>query len=110
MPKLKLLTKQQEAQIPPLGSTEKTADPTVWVKWFTPDSSFTWYVTERDPQTGRCFGVTVNPASNMPWELGFFDQHEIESVRGHLGLPVERDKWFKPRPLSKVKAYEGVMK
>ncbi|MCA9906099.1 MAG: DUF2958 domain-containing protein [Anaerolineae bacterium] len=46
----------------------------------------------------------------MPWELGFFDQHEIESARGQLGLPVERDKWFKPRPLSKVKAYEGTTK
>jgi len=106
MPTLKLLTKEQEAQIPAIRSTENTPDPMVWVKWFTPDSSFTWYITERDPNTGECFGVTVNPASNMPWELGYFDQHEIESVRGKLGLPVERDEWFKSQPLSEVKAKE----
>lgn len=110
MPRMMLLTKEQEAQIPPIGSTEKNPDPMVWVKWFTPDSSFTWYVTERNPQTGICFGVTVNPASNMPWELGYFDQKEIESVRGKLGLPVERDKWFKPQPLSVVKSNESIFK
>ena len=106
MPRMMLLTKELENQIPLIGTTDKNPDPMVWVKWFTPDSSYTWYITERNPHTGRCFGVTVNPASNMPWELGYFDQKEIESVRGKLGLPVERDKWFKPQPLSQVKAKE----
>ena len=102
-----LLTKEQEAQIPPISSgTEEIEDPTVWVKWFTPDSSFTWYIMEREPNTGLCFGVTVNPASNMPWELGYFNQNEIATVRGKLGLPVERDKWFQPQPLSQVRDKE----
>ena len=103
---MNLLTKEQEAQLPPIGSTENNPDPTVWVKWFTPDSSFTWYVTERDPNTGLCFGVTVNLASNQPWELGYFSQPEIESVRGGLKLPVERDLWFKPQPLSQLEDKE----
>lgn len=37
-------------------------------------------------------------------ELGYFSLSELESVRGKLGLPVERDKWFKPTPLRELMA------
>jgi hypothetical protein len=37
-------------------------------------------------------------------ELGYFSLSELESVRGPWGLPIERDLWFKPCPLSEVKA------
>ena len=32
-------------------------------------------------------------------ELGYFSLNELESVRGPLGLGIERDKSFKPKPL-----------
>jgi hypothetical protein len=41
-----LLLAWLSATVPPLYATVGLADPTVHVKWFTPDSSWTWYVTE----------------------------------------------------------------
>ena len=37
------------ATVPPLYATEGEADPTVHAKLFTPDSSWTWYLTEYSP-------------------------------------------------------------
>jgi hypothetical protein len=36
--------------------------------------------------------------------LGYFTLHELESVRGPYGLPIERDEWWQPMPLSAVKS------
>jgi hypothetical protein len=83
--------------IPPLYTTEHDKDPIARLKWFTPDSSWTWYVTEYDPIERLCFGLVVGHAS----ELGYFRPSEIEGVRGPLGLRVERDLYFEPTPLSK---------
>src|SRR5206468_1119373 len=83
-------------QIPPLYATEKTPDPTVFVKFFTPDSSWTWFVTEFDPAERRCFGLVIG----LERELGYFSLTELEEVRGPLGLPIERDLHFEPCPLS----------
>ena len=35
-------------------------------------------------------------------ELGYFWLSELESVRGPLGLPVERDLYWTPVPLSEL--------
>ena len=35
-------------KIPPLRATENDPNPVVWVKFFTPASSWAWYVTEYD--------------------------------------------------------------
>jgi len=45
--------------VPPLYATEKEADPVVQVKWFTPDSSWTWYVLEYDSKEKLCFGLVL---------------------------------------------------
>ena len=37
-------------------------------------------------------------------ELGYFLLSDIACARGGLGLPVERDLFFQPKPLSEVKA------
>jgi hypothetical protein len=37
-------------------------------------------------------------------ELGYFLLSDIACARGGLGLPVERDLFFQPRPLSEVRA------
>ncbi|MCL6481523.1 MAG: DUF2958 domain-containing protein [Firmicutes bacterium] len=44
----------------------------------------------------------------MESELGYFSLDELESIRGPLGLKVERDLYWKPVPLSKVKSGEVV--
>ena len=90
---MKLLTKELERKLPSLGTESEIA----LVKWFTPDSNFTWYVAEYDPETGDCFGRTVTGFAN---ELGYFNLNEIKSLRGKFGLPVERDQYFDPTPLT----------
>ena len=32
------------ANIPPIGSTSEQSDPMLYVKWFTSDANWTWYV------------------------------------------------------------------
>lgn len=91
-------------KIPKLYGAEHESSPMVWVKLFTPDSSWTWYITEFDGQD-TCFGFVVG---DFP-ELGYFSLSEIARVRGPLGLPVERDLYFEPKPLEEVRAkHDGV--
>ena len=87
------------ASIPTLYGTESERDPNAWVKLFTPDSNWTWYVVEWDGED-LCFGLV----SGHEVELGYFSLAEIRDVRGGLGLPVERDLYFSPCPLSNVRA------
>jgi len=48
-PAMKLLTKEIRIKLPPLHSQESLGkEAIVHVKLFTPDSSWTWYVTEFD--------------------------------------------------------------
>ncbi len=47
--------------LPRLYATEQVNDPVVHLKWFTPDSSWTWYVLEYGPDewTRRWLGTRV---------------------------------------------------
>lgn len=87
-------------QIPALYATQDQEDPIVWMKYFTPDSSWTWYVTEFDPVDRLCFGLVIGHEI----ELGYFSFAELESVTGPLGLRVERDLYFRQQPLSIVRS------
>ena len=99
-----LLTKENRRRLPELYSTEKVADPMVHVKFFTPWTSWTWYATEFDGKD-TFFGWVVGHEK----ELGYFSLKELESVRGPYGLTIERDRYFRPRPLSEVKKLHGVV-
>jgi hypothetical protein len=99
---MRLLTKDLRHRLPPSYSTETQPDPVVHAKFFTPDSSWTWYVLEFDGED-TFFGYVVG----LDAELGYFSLKELEAVRGPLGLPIERDLYFDPQPLSKVIAMHG---
>lgn len=63
------------------------------VKLFTPDAGCTWLLTELDPdEPDIAFGL-CDLGLGCP-ELGSVRISELESVRGRLGLPVERDRYF----------------
>ena len=62
------------------------------VKLFTPDAQCTWLLTELDPDDGLAFGL-CDLGMGEP-ELGYVSLVELQSVRGKLGLPVERDLHF----------------
>ena len=66
------------------------------VKLFTPDAGCTWLLTELDPdEPDIAFGL-CDLGMGCP-ELGSVRISELESVRGALGLPVERDRYFVAR-------------
>tara|TARA_Y100000310_G_scaffold186420_1_gene186580 strand:- start:1257 stop:1547 length:291 start_codon:yes stop_codon:yes gene_type:complete len=93
-----LLTKQNLKDLPKLYANEEIKDPNAIVKFFTPDGNWTWYAMEFDGDD-TFFGLV----DGFEKELGYFSLSEIKSVRGAFGLPVERDQWFKPTPLSEIK-------
>ena len=81
-----------------MGATSEIRDPIVHVKWFTPDANWTWWVIEYDPQSHIAYGFV----RGLEEEFGTFTLDEVEQLRGALGLPVERDLHFSPKPISEV--------
>ena len=63
------------------------------VKLFTPDGQCTWLLTELDPDDRDIMFGLADLGLGCP-ELGYVSLSELESVRGQLGLPVERDRYF----------------
>ena len=96
---MKLLTDELIKTLPPLYSTENVKDPLIQCKFFTPDSSWSWYVLEFDKTNEIFFGYVCG----LERELGYFSLQELESVKGQLGLGIERDISFKPTKLSVIK-------
>jgi len=96
---MKLLTQEILLRLPQLYATENipTKDVVAQVKFFTPDSSWTWYATEFDVQD-TFFGLV----DGLEKELGYFSLSELQSVRGPLGLPVERDLHWTPKTLGEI--------
>jgi Protein of unknown function (DUF2958) len=97
---MQLLTKEIRARLPSLGSQKIAEDPIVHVKFFTPDAGWTWYATEGSPD-GDDF-VFFGYVQGIEAEWGTFSLSELRRIRGALGLPVERDLHFRPRPVSQV--------
>ena len=97
---MKLMTKAILKRIPPLYGQEDVKDKVVHVKFFTAWTNWAWFGCEYRPETGVFFGYVIGP---FP-EWGYFTLDELESVKGPFGLKIERDMYFEPRPVSKVKA------
>ena len=96
---MKLMTKELEAKLPPLYANEELGnDAVALVKYFTPDADWTWYATEYDPDAKQFFGLV----DGFERELGYFNLEELETLRGPLGLAVERDLYWKPTPLKSL--------
>jgi hypothetical protein len=68
------------------------------VKLFTPDAQCTWLLTELDSDR-LLFGL-CDLGLGCP-ELGYVSLIELRTVRGKLGLPIERDLHFEAdKPIS----------
>ena len=96
--KMKLLTKEVLAVLPQLGAHGEKPEAIAYAKFFTPDGSWTWYATEGSPEGDDflMFGYVIGIVPD--WE--YFRLSELARIRGHLNLPVERDKFFIPMPVS----------
>jgi len=104
---MKLLPKEIREKLPALYSQDgKGGKAVVHVKFFTPSSSWTWYATEGEPildDSGseidfQFFGLV----DGFEKELGYFNLSELESVKGPMGLPIERDLYFQPKTLAEI--------
>ncbi|OWK21500.1 transposase [Mesorhizobium amorphae CCBAU 01583] len=94
----KLLANGRQQQ--PLRGTDDEIDFVPVVKLFTPDAGATWLLTEIDPEDPDLAYGLCDLGLGFP-EIGSLSLSELTAVRGRLGLPVERDLYFKPdKPLS----------
>jgi len=115
---MKLLTQELRKQLPALYAQDGKGDEAiVYAKFFTPDSNYTWYITEggpayesdedkraRNSYDYHFFGLVIGQCP----ELGYSSLSELEGVRGKLGLPIERDLYWTPKTLGEVKKQEGI--
>ena len=102
---MKLLTQEIKQQLPKLYSQDEVEDPMVVVKFFTPDSSWTWLILEGSEQENGDWMFFCQASSHLchEGELGYVMLSELEQIRGALGLEVERDLYFSPKKLSECK-------
>ena len=99
----KLIPQTLLSDIPDLYETEGKINPLCYIKLFTPDSNWTWYIIELSKaDTNTCYGYVQGLES----ELGYFTLEELESVHGSLGLAIERDMLFEPTLLSEIRKGE----
>jgi len=104
---MKLLTKEIREKLPPLYAQDgKGGKAIAYLKLFTPDSGFTWWITEGSPikdESGsevdyHFFGLVEGQFK----ELGYVSLKELEEVRGPMGLPIERDLHWQPKTLEEI--------
>ena len=82
-----LLDQASREKLPELYSNEeKGLDAIAPVKFFTPDSNWTWYASEFDGED-IFFGLV----SGFEVELVYFSLKELQRIKGPLGLQIERD-------------------
>ena len=98
---MQLLTKVIRKKLPKLGAQDGLGGKAIaHVKFFTPDSSWTWYITEFDGKD-TFFGMVYG----LEWEFGYVSLAELEAVTGAVGLHVERDLHWTPKTLAEIAPY-----
>jgi len=104
---MKLLPQEIREILPPLYSQDgKGGKAIAYLKLFAPSSSWRWYAIEGEPVLDeqsrevdfRFFGLVDGHCR----ELGYFVLSELEEVRGPMGLPIERDLYWKPKTLEEI--------
>jgi hypothetical protein len=100
---MRLLTKEITNKFQRTGSQEgKGNEAVVIAKFFDPCGSWTWYATEYDGDD-TFFGLV----DGFELEWGYFSLHELATVRGRLGLCMERDMHFGHPMIKDVRGLKG---
>jgi hypothetical protein len=95
-----LLTDELKVRLPPLYSQEGETDPVVRAHFYLPGTRWHWWAMEGEPKGDDfLFFGFVNGQED---EFGYFRLSELESVRLHLVIRVERDLTFQPGRLTDV--------
>ena len=108
-----LLPEEIRAGLPPLYSQEALGlNALAIVKFFTPDSNWTWYASEGSPVDEDGYYDTDKPKVDFclfglvcghEVELGYFSLRELETATGPRRMPIERDLHFRPDTLGKLR-------
>lgn len=94
-----LLTQANRKSLPPLYSQDGKGDDAIaYVKYFCPWTRWTWFATEFDGED-TFFGLVFGDFT----ELGDFSLSELQSIKGPMGLKIERELGFKPTSLSEIR-------
>ena len=81
--------KSRENLLPLYGGEELRLEAKAQVKFFSPDSNWTWYAIEFDGED-----IFFSLVIGLEIELDYFSLSELEKITGPLGLPIERDLYF----------------
>ena len=109
---MELLDEETKSRLPPLYSNDEIGlKALAQVKYFTPDGAWTWYAsegsyvdengyfdTDKEKVDYLFFGLVIG----LEIELGYFSLSELSQVHGALGLPIERDLHYQPKPLGEL--------
>ena len=97
---MKLLTKDLPKRLPPLYSREGQGKEAIAaVRFFARWADWAWYATEYNPEQRLFFGLVVGQER----EFGYFSLDELEAIRSPGGLRIERDLFWRPRPLKECR-------
>ncbi len=100
-PKITLISPELKAEFARIGEQREVKDPIVVAKFFNPTGVATWWAIAYYPEENICFGYVTGLFED---EFGYFSIDELEElVLPPLGLRIERDLFFTPCPISKVK-------
>src|SRR5579859_1471318 len=108
-----LLDDESRNKLPQLYSQEGNGlEALAQVKFFSPDSGWTWYASEGSPVDEDGYYDTDKPKVDFIFfglvagheiELGYFALSELEAARGPMGLSIERDLYFEPKTLKELR-------
>jgi len=104
---MQLLTKEIRKKLPSLYAQDSKGGKAVaYVKYFTPSAQWTWYCTEgeaiKDDDGNEIEFQFFGLVDGHEKELGYFNLSELKSVRGPMGLPIERDLYWQPKTLEEI--------
>ena len=94
------LTADDLDNLPRLFATDDEAleDHMLWVKFFDPMGSWTWYAAEWGSEDRLFFGYV----EGFEGEWGYFSLDELLSIGGPSRLGIERDLYFMPCRFSEL--------
>jgi len=111
---MKLLTKEIINKLPKLYANDgkEPKDVPIIVKFFNPCGAATWYITEGQEQSEEDYDLLSDGSKDWlfyGWcdlgyggELGYVLLSDLLSVKGRLGLGIERDRHFDGKTLADV--------
>ena len=89
---MQLLTKEIKTKAEKQYTKGGDMEQNIVAKFFDPMGSWTWYLMNKDPKSGYCWGIVDGNAV----EMGSFMIEELEEYSGQFGLGIERDTSFSP--------------